>query len=224
MVDTPSSILLLRLQATGSNTNLWGGYLNTAMQMIEQASKGYQAQAVTGDATISWTNYTTGNIGSAALLKLTGALTAAATLTMPAYMNFLLVWNNAGAAVTLKCSGGTGVSVPTGRKTFLFCDGVDYYPASSLWISDYASTLTNAGDIVVKTTLETAITALTTAQSGLVLVDSGDTTAQYLATKLAFSGDVSGAATGAGAKTYTITVNAKKIALAMSMALGVPNG
>jgi hypothetical protein len=48
MADTPSSILLLRLQSIGSNTNLWGGYLNAALQTLERASKGYQALAVTG--------------------------------------------------------------------------------------------------------------------------------------------------------------------------------
>lgn len=220
MADTASAILLLRLQATGSNVNLWGGYLNTALQMLEQASKGYQAQALTGDVTVSWSNYTTANVGSVAVLKQTGALSAATTVTLPGNQNFLAVHNATDKAVTDKVSGGTGIAVPTLRKTLIYCDGVDYYSIAPNWISDYVATLQNAGDIVVKKTMESAITALTTAQSGLVLVDSGDTTAQYLATKLAFSGDVSGAASGSGAKTYTITVNAKKTALAMAMALG----
>lgn len=182
MVDTPSSVLLLRLQATGSNTNLWGGYLNTAMQMIEQASKGYQTQALTADTTISWTNYSTGNIGAAALLKFTGTLSSAVTVTMPAYQNFILVWNAAGAAVTVKVSGGTGVAVPNGRKSLLFCDGVDYYSAVPSWNTD-TITLTNNGDIVTKSTMETAIAAASGLTAPFILVSAADTTAGYYAAK-----------------------------------------
>lgn len=73
MTDTPSSILLLRLQSVGSNTNLWGGYLNTGLQTLERAAKGYQALAVTGDATVSWTNYSASNDGAVASLNGLGA-------------------------------------------------------------------------------------------------------------------------------------------------------
>lgn len=126
MTDSPSSILLLRLQSAGSNTNLWGGYLNTAMQTLERAAKGYQALAVTGDATVAWTNYSAGNDGAVAFLKLTGPISAAATLTMPGFQHFVGVWNAAGNAVTLKCAGGTGVTLQNGDRALLFCDGVDY--------------------------------------------------------------------------------------------------
>ena len=183
MVDTPSTILLLRLQATGSNTNLWGGYLNTAMQMIEQASKGYQTLAVTGDATISWSNYTTANTGSCAFLKLTGSLSAVATLTFPGNMNDLVMWNAAGQTVTIKCSGGTGVSIPNGVRTRIFCDTVDYYSSAPMWLNTYVTTLTNAGDVVVKTTLESAIAAATGLTAPFILVDASDTTAGYYAAK-----------------------------------------
>ena len=85
MADTASAILLQRIQSVGSNVNLWGGYINTNLQMLEQASKGYQTLAVTGDATISWTNYTLANSGSCAFLKLTGTVTG--VLTFPGYQN-----------------------------------------------------------------------------------------------------------------------------------------
>lgn len=124
---SPSSILQLRLQTLGENVNTWGGYLNTALQMVEQASKGYQALAVTADATISWTNYVTGNTGECAAIKLTGTLAAAAALTFPSNQNFMAVWNTAGATVTIKCSSGTGVAIPTGYRALIFCDGTDYY-------------------------------------------------------------------------------------------------
>jgi hypothetical protein len=185
MTDTPSSILLLRLQSTGSNTNLWGGYLNVALQTIEQANKGYQALAVTGDATISWTNYSTGNSLQYGFVKLTGTLSASATLTAPGYPNFLGVWNATGQNVTIMCSAGTGVTIPNGVRTLIYCDGTDYASAGSSWLNTSQSTLTNNGDVVVKTTLQTAIAnASIPASAGTVLVDAADASANYLAAKL----------------------------------------
>lgn len=129
MVDTPSTILLTREQSTGSNVNLWGGYLITTQRTTEQAAKGYQTLAVTGDATIAWTNYATGNIGQCARLKLTG--TATGTLTFPSYMNFMTVENASTQSITIKCFAGTGVTLTTLQKAFLYCDGTDYYNAGA---------------------------------------------------------------------------------------------
>lgn len=165
MADTPSSILLLRLQSTGSNVNLWGGYLNTALQTLEQASKGYQTLVVTADATINWTQYATGNIGQCARLKLTGAIASPATLTFPSYMNHMSVENTAGAQVTVKCSGGTGVAIASGSKATVYCDGVDYYNA--------APTVFPTGDVtfagrlrnVTAATISTDVPNLTQVQS-----------------------------------------------------------
>lgn len=196
MTDTPSSILLLRLQSTGSNTNLWGGYLNTALSTQERATKGYQALAVTGDATISWSNYSASNTGAVARLKLTGSLAAAATLTFPAYQNYVSVENSAGAAVTIKCSGGTGVTIANGGKQLIYCDGTDYYSASPNVLGTGTVTVsgriagvtagTASTDAVNKTQMETAIaTAGLPATAGTVLVSGSDTTAGYLGQKVA---------------------------------------
>ena len=187
MADTPSPILLLRIQSTGSNVNLWGGYINTSLEILEQASKGYQTLAVTGSAVISWTVYTLANTGQCAMLKLTGTLAAAAVLTFPAYYNELVVWNAAGATVTIMCSGGVGVAIPNGRKTRLYCDGTDYYSSSIDWIGD-TTTLTNNGDLVTNAQLTAAIAAITAGSvTGLVLNSVTATHANYLASLLALS-------------------------------------
>lgn len=207
MTDTPSPVLQLRIQSVGSNVNLWGGYINTDLNMLEQAAKGYQSLAVTGDATISWTNYATGNTGACARLKLTGTLAAAATLTFPAFHNYLSVENSAGAQVTIKCSGGTGVAVPNGAKAVLYCDGVDYYNAGptvlgagNVTVSGKLSGVTAgtaATDAVNKTQMETAIaTAGLPATAGTVLVDAADTTAGYIGTKIVGTGAASVSTSG----------------------------
>ena len=207
MTDTPSSILLLRLQSVGSNTNLWGGYLNAALQTLERAGKGYQALAVTGDATIPWTNYSAANDGAVAFLKLTGSISAAAALTFPGYQHFVAVWNAAGQAVTVKCSGGAGVSLANGERALLFCDGTDYYTAAP---TVFPASLRVAGAVALagKITGLTAGTAGTDAvnlaqmaaaiaasvpagTAGTVLNSVADTTRGFLADKLAVTGSLS---------------------------------
>jgi hypothetical protein len=183
LTDTPSSILLLRLQSLGSNTNLWGGYLNVAMQMLEQAAKGYQTYALTVDVTISWANYTLANTAACAVLKLTGTLTSAVTMTLPGYMNDLKVINAAGAAVTIKCSGGTGVAIPNSRTALIYCDGTDYYNAAATWRGS-TITPTNSGDLLTYSDVQTLIAnAALPATSGTVRNSASDTTAGYLSAK-----------------------------------------
>lgn len=183
-----SAILLLRLMTTGEAVNLWGGYLNTSMQTLERASKGYQALAVTGDATISWTNYSASNDGAVAFLKLTG--TATGVLTFPSLQHFLAVWNANSASVTIKCSGGTGITLTSGQRALLYCDGVDYYNAAPTVFPTGANVtmggaLTVAGkisgvtagtaatDAVNKTQMDAAIAAgAIPAATGAVKVDA----------------------------------------------------
>jgi hypothetical protein len=216
MADTPSSILLLRLQSTGSNTNLWGGYINTAMQTQERAAKGYQAYTVTGDATISWTNYSASNDIAVALVKLIGSPTAAATLTAPSYQNSVTIWNACGQAVTIKCSGGTGVTIPNGMRTRIYCDGTDYYSGASNWLNNYATTLTNAGDVVTKATMESAIAALLASTvAGLVFNTSADPTPNYLANKLTGAGAVSTVTTNPGTASEKTTISVQGFALVL---------
>lgn len=207
MTDTPSSILLLRLQSVGSNTNLWGGYINTALQTIERASKGYQGLAVTGDATISWTNYSATNDGSVATLKLTGSLSAAATLTMPGYQHSVLVWNATGAAVTLKCSAGTGISVANGSKALLFCDATDYYQATPNQIGAALTGVTagvNGTDAVNLAQMAAAIAAsVPVGTAGTFLNSIADTTRGFLTDKLTVTGSLTMTTVNAGGNEFS---------------------
>jgi hypothetical protein len=195
MADTPSNILLLRLQSTGSNTNLWGGYLNTALQTLEQAAKGYQSLTISGDTTVSWSNYSTGNTGQAARVKVTGTLLANATITMPAYMNVCSFDNQitGGFAITVKCSGGTGVTIANGYAASLFCDGVDYFHWAP---SQIGGALTVAGQVhgvtagtaptdgVNLAQMQAAIAASVPAGTAGTILNSGsDTTRDYLNAK-----------------------------------------
>ena len=196
MSDTASPILLQRIQAVGANVNLWGGYTNTNLGTLERASKGYQTYTVTGDATISWTNYVSTNVGSVARIKMIGSPAAAATLTFPAYQNWISVDNACGQTVTIKCSGGTGVAIPNGAKVTLYCDAVDYYNAAPT-IGPTGTQNTSTYAIAQWGAVETAIaTAGLPATAGTVLVNGADTTAGYIGTKITGSGAASVSTTG----------------------------
>lgn len=219
MADSPSPVLQLRIQSVGSNVNLWGGYINTDLNMIEQAAKGYQSLAVTGDATVTWTSYATGNTGAAARLKLTGSPAGACVLTFPGYHNFISVENTTAQTITIKCSGGTGVAIPATEKAFLYCDGVDYYNAAPTRMSGKLTNVTagtTATDAVNKTQMEVAIAnAALPATAGTVRNSLNDTTAGYLGGKLNLA--VSGALSGAWS-TENPTGNEKAL---LTLAVGV---
>jgi hypothetical protein len=196
MADSASTILLQRIQSVGSNVNLWGGYINTNLQTLERASKGYQEYTVTGDATVSWTNYVATNTGSVARLKLIGSPAAASTLTFPAYQNYISVDNACGQTVTIKCSGGTGVSIANGAKALIYCDAVDYYNAApTLAPTSTQNTASNA--YALWGAVQSAIaTAALPATAGTVLVNAADTTAGYIGTKITGLGAASVSTTG----------------------------
>lgn len=198
MTDSPEARLLLRLQTTGSNTNIWGGYLDTNQQMLSRASKGYQAIAMTGDQTISWTNYSLTNIGAVRTIKLTGSLSAVANLVVPSLeMDFNII-NSTGKTITVKTSAGTGIAVVNGGRAALFCDAADVYQASPTNISTFVPT--NDYDITTKTYVDTAIAAATFPSSpGTLRITAADTTAKFLSSAITVGGSLTTTVVNPGA-------------------------
>jgi hypothetical protein len=192
MTDTATNRYKARQQSQGSNTNTWGDdKLNEVLRLLDRGSKGYESIAMTGDTTLSWSNYVATNSGQVAILKLTGSLSSAASLTVPsAEWNWDLIWNTTGQTVTVKTSAGTGVAIPNGRQVQVFCDGTDCYFATSNYLG-LGITETNNLDLMDKLAVETAIaTASLPATAGTVLVSATDTTAGYLGAKVAVAGDI----------------------------------
>lgn len=200
MTDTPTARYGARQQSQGSNTNTWGDdKLNEVERLLDRGSKGYQALAMTGDTTLSWTNYVATNDGQVAILKLTGSLSSSANLVVPSKeWVWELVWNTTGQTITMKTSAGSGVAIPNGRKVGVFCDATDCYATVPNYLVD-SFTATNNRDVVDKQTLEAAIAASTIpASAGTILISATDTTAGYIGTKLSI--------TGSGAVTVTPSI------------------
>jgi hypothetical protein len=138
------SALKIELPGTGEQAGTWGVTTNTNLgTALQQAIVG-KATLVTGDFTAdSYTlPYTDSNADQdfrALVLDITATLTGAGTVIVPDIEKPYIVFNNSvgGFAVTVKISGGAGISVPNGKKMILYNTGsggdvisaVDYFAA-----------------------------------------------------------------------------------------------
>jgi hypothetical protein len=144
-----------------------------------------QSLAMTGDTTLTWTNYVATNDGQVSVLLLTGSLSSAANLVVPSVQwQWDLIKNSTGQTITVKTSAGTGVAIPNGRQAQIYCDGSDCYFGTPNYIGAQI-TPTNNRDLMDKAAVENAIANSTIpAAAGTILISATDTTAGYAGTKL----------------------------------------
>jgi hypothetical protein len=135
MAITYSTNLKLTLIGTGDQAGTWGNTTNTNLgTLIEQAIAGYVSQTV-ADSAGSPTSLSiadgTSSVARNMVLVLQGALSAARDIILPTSTKLYFIHNNTsgGFAVTAKCSGQTGVSIPNGAKVILACNGTDIVEA-----------------------------------------------------------------------------------------------
>lgn len=192
MVDTPTTNYGLRTQELGSNIATWGDpNLNEVENCIDQILGKIKDIAITGDYTITSTNYVTTADNKNRGWRFTGTLTANATITVPStYTSFVVVNDTTGGfSLVVKTSAGTGVTVPNARTAWLRCNSVNVLNAFPTHMGTDI-TPTNNGDAANVLYVDTAIaTASLPATAGTVLNSGADTTAGYHATKhtVAFS-------------------------------------
>jgi hypothetical protein len=204
MAITYSPNLKFTLIGTGDQAGTWGNTTNTNIgTLIEQSIAGYVSQTV-ADSAGSPTSLTiadgTDSAARNMVMVLQGALGAARDLILPTSTKLYFIHNNTsgGFAVTVKCSGQTGVSVPNGAKAILVCNGVDIVEAAN-----YFSGLTFPSSATIATlsgtTLGYGSASITTAS-----VASG-TIANLLATTFTGGSASITTITGASANITTIT-------------------
>jgi hypothetical protein len=128
MPDTFTSILRVRLQQTGANTNTWGNLLNTAaLQLLEDAIAGKVNITLAGsDVTLTTANGANDQ-ARYAVLNLVGAPGAARNVIVPNLSKPYLVIDSTtgGFQHTIKTAGGSGVTIPAGGRQIVYCDGTD---------------------------------------------------------------------------------------------------
>ena len=140
MPSTYSTLLRLEKQAVGENNTTWGTKLNTVIDLIEAAIGGRAAVTHSDAANYSLTtaNSSTDEARNM-ILNIGGAITAARNTVVPTSSKLYIVKNatTGGYTTTLKTTAGTGIVIPNGKTTALFCDSTNVVNAI-----DYLDTLT----------------------------------------------------------------------------------
>jgi len=126
MASNPSASVLAELQTAGENLNTWGDTrLNVALQMLEAAGHGLTSHTLTGNVSLTHTNYTKTN-GSDFCHKIASGSDAAWTLTVGGYERSYLIWNASSYDQVIACSGGgDSVTVYAGEVVPVYCDATN---------------------------------------------------------------------------------------------------
>ena len=167
MASTFSPTLRLELIGDGDQSGIWGQTTNNNLG-------GLLEQAITGVITIGMVdaNYTMSNFNGVVdearnqVLVLTGALSQQRNLIAPLVEKTYIIRNTTtgGFGVQIIGSSGTGVIIPNGTTASVYCDGTNFFPA----------TTGSLGNQVINGNLTvTGTTSLTGALSGSTAVFSG---------------------------------------------------
>jgi hypothetical protein len=178
MASTFSTNLAIELIGTGDQAGTWGTTTNSNLgTLIEQAISGYVTQAVvTGtDTTITIPNGATG-VARNMYIELTGTGGTNTNLIVPANKKLYFIFNNSTGAVTVKVSGQTGVSVPTGKKMVLVSNGTDIVNGLN-YIADFG---TNSFSVTNLTASSGTITNLIATSGSITNLVSSDASATVL--------------------------------------------
>ena len=178
MASTFSTNLAIELIGTGDQAGTWGTTTNSNLgTLIEQAISGYVTQAVaTGtDTTITIPNGSTG-VARNMYIELTGTGGASTNLIVPSNKKLYFIFNNSTGAVTVKVSGQTGVSVPTGKKMVLVSNGTDIVNGLN-YIADFG---TNSFSVTNLTASSATITNLIATSGSITNLVSSDASATVL--------------------------------------------
>jgi hypothetical protein len=140
MSATYSTNLALELIGTGDQAGNWGATNNLNVgTLLEQAVSGYTTQAVaTGSDTTLAMSQGASATARNMFIELTGSGGANTNLIVPTNKKLYFIYNNtSGTAgqVTVKVSGQTGISVPSGAKILLVCNGTDVVAATNYMTS-----------------------------------------------------------------------------------------
>jgi hypothetical protein len=129
----------IELIGTGEEAGQWGTITNNnfgsatpgTYRGFEQAIGGRADVTMSGTTTLSLTDSNAAQDARALYLNLSGTLSGAADLVVPALQKSYLVKNGTtgGYAVTIKVTGQTGVSIPNGKTVWVYNNGTDVVTA-----------------------------------------------------------------------------------------------
>jgi hypothetical protein len=123
MASTYSPLLRIQLITTGEQSGIWGDTTNTNLgTLIEEAIAGTAAISVTsGNVTLTEVNGLTDQSRCAAI-RVSGTPGVSRNIIAPAASHIYVVANGSNAAVVLKTSTSTGLTIPTGQIYLAYYD------------------------------------------------------------------------------------------------------
>jgi hypothetical protein len=134
MASTYSPSLKITLMGDGDQAGLWGQTTNTNLGTLVE-------QAITGvvSITMSNANYTLTSFNGVtdearnAVLVISGSNSAVRDVIPPVVEKLYTVVNNTSGGFAIRVIGasGTGVSIPPGITTLVYCDGTNFIEAMS---------------------------------------------------------------------------------------------
>jgi hypothetical protein len=174
----------IQLMGTGDEAGNWGNITNNnfgsdtpgTYQGFEQAIGGRADVTMSGTTTLSLTDSNAAQDARALYLNLSGTLSGAADLVVPALQKSYLVKNGTtgGYAVTIKVTGQTGVSIPNGKTVWVYNNGTDVVTAV-----DHIPSLTLGAALPIASggtgSTSTTFVDLTTNVTGTLPIASGGT-------------------------------------------------
>jgi sugar lactone lactonase YvrE len=121
MASTPSDRLGLRLIGTGDFQDTWGSELNSdTLNLIDEGIAGVETIALSGDVTLSTTQYVSNQSRNRVLRFTNNSLSATPTVTLPATERFYIIHNALGGTYGITFSNGSAtVSVAANITTAL---------------------------------------------------------------------------------------------------------
>lgn len=133
MASTYETLLRLELMADGDKNNTWGQILNTVIELFAESISGLETVSVTSSDVTLTTNNGSSDQARNMILNLTGTLTTDCNVIVPSSSKVYVIQDEntrSGNTLTVKTSGGSGITLKEGAQTILFCDGTNVYELS----------------------------------------------------------------------------------------------
>lgn len=156
-MSTYSTSLKLTLIGSGEQDGTWGGTTNNNLgTLLEAAIAGVQVIYM-ADADYTLTSYNgLPDEARNAVIVVAGSNSAPRNVIAPLVEKTYIIKNTSGQTITIKGASGTGVAIPTGQSSMVYCDATNFYTA--------ISNVTNATNATTATQL--ASTNWTVLESG----------------------------------------------------------
>jgi hypothetical protein len=126
MASTYSN-LKIQLMTTGENSGTWGNVTNVNLgTALEEAIVGSaDVSFSSADVTLTLTDSNASQTARNLRLNLTGTVSAAQNLIVPAIEKVYIINNGLTYAITVKNSSGTGIAVPAGKTMWVYNNGTN---------------------------------------------------------------------------------------------------